>query len=74
MSLTEIIATQIRVVMAKKNRSVRQCAAALGCSIGSTDRLVAGEKPMTSDQIELVAQFLGIPPVDLVRPVEGVDA
>ena len=66
MSLTDSIAGEIRAILARKNKTKKDLAAALGCSPGYLGKLISGSIPITVDQIEATASFLDIPLMDLL--------
>jgi len=61
MSLTEAVAREVRANLARSSKAKKDLANALGCSSSHLTKLVAGDRPMTTEQIELTANFLEMP-------------
>ena len=65
MTLTDAVAGEVRANLARKGKAKQDLAKVLGCSSHHLSKLVAGNRPMTTDQIELTANFLGMSYRDL---------
>lgn len=69
-SLNSQVATAIRVELARQNISQNTFAALVGLSRSGFSRRMTGEIPFSADEIERVAQELGISLVELAWPVQ----
>jgi plasmid maintenance system antidote protein VapI len=60
MSLNSIVSREIRAELARQNHRRHEIATLLGVTDAHAGRLVNGHRPLTLDQVETVAQFLGV--------------
>jgi len=55
------MAGEIRAELGRQNRSATQLAAATGISPATLSRRLQGKKPFYFEELEVIAQFLGLP-------------
>lgn len=63
---TERTAGAVRAELARRNIKGRELAAALDWSVTTTWRRLNGSQPFNVDQLDQVAQFLGVPVATLL--------
>ena len=68
-SASERVAAEVRAALARRKISTRQLAADLGASQSHTARRVTGKVPFSLDELERVADYLGVPVAELIGHV-----
>lgn len=65
--LTETVAAEIRAELARRNISRTDAAAALGISRNLLWQRLRGESPFTVDELEAMAELIGVPVSTFLR-------
>ncbi len=66
-ALAKLVAAEARGEMAKQKLKIADLAQHLGCSYRTANVLLNGKQPINFDQLVLLGQFLGVPPLELAN-------
>ena len=65
-ALTQLLSANVRAELARRGQGQRELAHALGLSRAAVSNRLNGKTPWTVDELEIVAQGLGVEPASLL--------
>lgn len=66
--ISDLVSENVRALMARTRTKQQALAVALGMTQGAVSKKVNGDRPFTLDELELVADYFGVPVQSLFDP------